>query len=190
MKTKQNIAIFASYNGSSLDNLYSLCKDNKLSASIELIITNNTCANILNKAKKYNIDNYIINSNNTNNINKKILKLLKNYDIDYVLLMGYMKKVSSDITKQYKIINTHPALLPSYGGIGMFGRYVHDAVIKNKEQYSGVTVHYVNENYDEGEIIIQEKILLDTDETVNSLEIKIKNLEKLLIIKALKLCLK
>ena len=190
MKTKQNIAIFASYNASSLDSLYTSCKSDELNASIKLVITNNTDANVLNKAKNYAINSYVINTSNTKNVDERILMLLKEYNIDYIILMGYMKRISKSITEQYKIINTHPSLLPAYGGAGMYGKYVHEAVIKNNEKISGVTVHYVNENYDDGKIILQEKLVLNENESVESLENKIKQLEQVTLVKALKICLK
>ena len=190
MKKTQRIAIFASHNASSLDGVYGACIKNEINASIELIITNNTNANVLNKANKYNIDSYVINSSNSDDIDFDVLSYLKKYDIDYIILMGYMKKISSILTSKYKIINTHPSLLPKYGGVGMYGRFVHEAVIKNNETQSGISIHFVNENYDEGEIILQEKISLDKNENIDSLESKIKELEQKSIITALKICLK
>ena len=98
-----------------------------------------------------------------------------------------MKKIESNLLNAFpnKIINTHPALLPSiYGGKGMYGRFVHEAVIKNKEKKSGVTIHYVNEVYDEGEIILTKELELDNNETVDSLEDKIKELESIAIVEA------
>jgi len=95
-----------------------------------------------------------------------------------------MKKISPFLANNFKIINSHPALLPKYGGAGMYGRFVHEAVIKNKEKISGVTIHEVNENYDEGKIILQKTLSLQSDESVNSLESKIKNLEQEAIVEA------
>jgi phosphoribosylglycinamide formyltransferase-1 len=100
-----------------------------------------------------------------------------------------MKKVPLKVTNNFKIINSHPALLPNYGGAGMYGRYVHEAVIKNQEKMSGVTIHEVNENYDEGEIILQKSLTLCENETVESLEKKIKALEKSTIVEGLQKCL-
>jgi phosphoribosylglycinamide formyltransferase-1 len=100
-----------------------------------------------------------------------------------------MKKISSNLANNYNIINSHPALLPSYGGKGMYGRFVHEAVIENKEKQSGVTVHHVNENYDEGAIILQKSISISVGETAESLESRIKLLEQEAIIEALEICL-
>ena len=190
MNKINNIAIFASKNASNLEPIYNAINNNILNAKIKLLLSNNTNAPAIQKAKKLNINTSIINSKNSNNIAQDIYNELIKYDCKYIVLSGYMKKLDSLITNNFIVINTHPALLPSYGGEGMYGRYVHEAVIKNNEQYSGTTVHYVNENYDEGKIILQEKIKLHKDETIDTLEEKVKNLEKIAIIKALKLCLK
>ena len=190
MNKKNKIAIFASKNASNLEPIYNAIKENILNANIVLLLSNNTNAPALQKAKELGINTIVINSKNSNNIAQDIYDELIKYDSKYIILSGYMKKLDSLITNNFIVINTHPALLPSYGGAGMYGKYVHEAVIKNNEQYSGTTVHYVNENYDEGKIILQEKIELEQNETVDTLELKIKELEKIAIIKALKLCLK
>ena len=190
MNTKNNIAIFASKNASNLEPIYQAIKQNIINANIVLLISNNTNAPALLKAEQLNINSKVINSKNSSNISQDIYNELTKYSCNYIVLSGYMKKLDSLITNNFIVLNTHPALLPAYGGVGMYGRYVHEVVIKNKEQYSGTTVHYVNENYDDGKIILQEKIQLEKNETVDSLEQKIKDLEKIAIIKALKLCLK
>jgi phosphoribosylglycinamide formyltransferase-1 len=190
MNKKNNIAIFASANASNLLPIYEAIKNNVLNANITLLITNNKNAPAILKARKLNIPTKIINDKTSLNVSQDIYNELFLNNCKYVVLSGYMKKLDSIITNNFTVINSHPSLLPSYGGIGMYGRYVHEAVIKNKEKYSGTTIHYVNKNYDEGEIILQEKILLDFNETIDTLEFKIKNLEKELIIKALKQCLK
>ncbi len=108
------------------------------------------------------------------------------FKIDYIFLSGYMKKIEKNLLKEFpnKIINSHPALLPKFGGSGMYGRFVHEAVIKAKEKESGCTIHYVNENYDEGEYILQKSISLLQDEKVETLEEKIKELEKAAVVEA------
>jgi len=190
MNKKNNIAIFASANASNLEPIYNAIKENIINANINLLLSNNTNAPALQKAKDLGINTIAINSKNSTNISQDIYNELIKYNCKYIVLSGYMKKLDKLITSNFIVLNSHPALLPKYGGEGMYGRYVHEAVIKNNEQYSGTTIHYVNENYDEGKIILQEKILLDNNETIDTLELKIKELEKIAIIKALKLCLK
>jgi len=178
------IAILASYNGSGFEALYDASKSKRLDIEIVVIISNNTDAKILQKANLYNIDNFIVNKNLYDDVDSKIEQLLQEYKCDYIFLSGYMKKISPFLANNFKIINSHPALLPKYGGAGMYGRFVHEAVIKNKEKISGVTIHEVNENYDEGKIILQKTLSLQSDESVNSLESKIKNLEQEAIVEA------
>lgn len=185
----KKIGILASYNGSGFETIQKAILEKKLNAKVVVIITNNTNAGVLQKAESYNIPHFIINDKRypEQNIDDKISRLLVEFGCDYIFLSGYMKKIGLDILNAFpnKIINTHPAILPSiYGGKGMYGRFVHEAVIKNGEKKSGVTIHYVNEVYDEGEKILVKEIELDKNETVDSLENKIKNLESIAIIEA------
>jgi len=185
-----NIAILASYNGSGFDTLYQASKNGILDINIKLVISNNTNAVALEKAQAYNINSYIVNATTDTNVDEKIYTLLKEHKCKYVFLSGYMKKISSKITNNFKVINSHPSLLPKYGGQGMYGRYVHEAVVKNNEKVSGVTVHEVNEKYDDGKIILQKQLHLADGETPQTLEQKIKELEKSTIVESFIQCLK
>ncbi|MEV9528086.1 phosphoribosylglycinamide formyltransferase [Aliarcobacter butzleri] len=185
------IGILASYNGSGFETIQKAIENKILDAKVVVVITNNTNAGVLEKAESYDIPYFIINDKRYpgQDIDNKITRLLLEFGCDYIFLSGYMKKIESKLLKAYpnKIINTHPAILPSiYGGVGMYGRFVHEAVIKNGEKESGVTIHFVNEVYDEGEKILVKKLKLEENETVDTLEEKIKNLEKEAIIEAFK----
>ncbi len=185
------IGILASYNGSGFETIQKAIENKILDAKVVVVITNNTNAGVLEKAESYNIPYFIINDKRYPglDIDDKITRLLLEFGCDYIFLSGYMKKIESKLLKAYpnKIINTHPAILPSiYGGVGMYGRFVHEAVIKNSEKESGVTIHFVNEVYDEGEKILVKKLKLEENETVDTLEEKIKNLEKEAIVEAFK----
>ena len=185
------IGILASYNGSGFETIQKAIENKILDAKVVVVITNNTNAGVLEKAESYNIPYFIINDKRYpgQDIDDKITRLLLEFGCDYIFLSGYMKKIESKLLKAYpnKIINTHPAILPSiYGGVGMYGRFVHEAVIKNSEKESGVTIHFVNEVYDEGEKILVKKLKLEENETVDTLEEKIKNLEKEAIVEAFK----
>ncbi|MCT7619626.1 phosphoribosylglycinamide formyltransferase [Aliarcobacter butzleri] len=185
------IGILASYNGSGFETIQKAIENKILDAKVVVVITNNTNAGVLEKAESYDIPYFIINDKRYPglDIDDKITRLLLEFGCDYIFLSGYMKKIESKLLKAYpnKIINTHPAILPSiYGGVGMYGRFVHEAVIKNGEKESGVTIHFVNEVYDEGEKILVKKLKLEENETVDTLEEKIKNLEKEAIIEAFK----
>ena len=186
----KRLAILASYNGTILEPILEAVKHKKLPLGVALIISNNTNAAVLKKAKKYNIAHALINTQITKDPDSALFDILKKESIDIVLLAGYMKKIPASLTQNFFILNSHPALLPSYGGKGMYGRHVHEAVINNREKESGVTLHRVNEAYDEGAIILQKSCLVSEDETVESLEAKVKQLEKKAVIEALELCLK
>ena len=181
----KRIALFASHNGSVFESIYKYTQNSN--HSIELIITNNSDANVLSKAKQYNINAHVVNNKTDENPTQKILDLLKQHNCNLIILAGYMKMIPKELTDNYTIINSHPALLPSYGGKGMYGRNVHEAVIANKEKISGVTIHFVNEVYDDGEIILQKSLELSENETVESLEQKIKELEQSVMIEAINL---
>jgi len=189
--TLKKIGILASYNGSGFETIQEAIQKGVLKAKVGVIITNNSDAKVLQKAKKYNIKSFVINSKlfPNENLDLKITQILKDFSCDYIFLSGYMKKIEKNLLKTFsnKIINTHPAILPSiYGGKGMYGHFVHEAVIKNSEKKSGVTIHYVNENYDEGEKILVKELILDENETAETLENRIKELEKIAIVEALK----
>jgi len=181
------IAILSSHNGSGFDTLFHAQKE--LNISIEVLISNNTDAKSLQKAKSRNIETHIINAKTSDTPDLKILEILKMKQCKFVFLSGYMKKLSAEITKHFTVINSHPSLLPKYGGKGMYGRHVHEAVIHNKESKSGCTLHYVNEVYDEGKIILQNTLILTPNEDVDSLETKIKELERTTILEGFKRCL-
>lgn len=185
----KKIGILASYNGSGFETIQKAIIEKKLNAKVIVVITNNTNAGVLEKAESYNIPYFIINDKRYpgQDIDDKIARLLTEFDCDYIFLSGYMKKIGSKLLSVFpnKIINTHPALLPSiYGGVGMYGRFVHEAVIKNAEKKSGVTIHYIDEVYDEGEIILTKELEIAQNETVDSLENKIKELESIAIVEA------
>ena len=161
-----NIAFFASGNGSNMQAIIDSCKFSDLPIIPSLVISNNSSAYALERAKNENIPNIHISSKNLQNKNSEseaILSALAKYNIDLIVLAGYMKKISSDILSKYnnKIINIHPTLLPKYGGEGMYGMNVHNAVFSAKEQYSGASVHFVTEKYDEGKVILQEQINIE-----------------------------
>lgn len=183
----KRVGILASHNGSTFKALQEAILHNELSGyEIVVVITNNKDANVIKSAIKYNIAHFTINSSTSKEPDLEILNKLQEYQCDIVLLSGYMKLLSSDIVKNYKIINSHPSLLPKFGGKGMYGLAVHQAVIDSKESQSGVSFHLVNEKYDDGKILLQESIKLDKNEDAASLEAKIKELEKASVVKLFK----
>ena len=190
----KRIGILSSHNGSGFDAIQKACENNELDAQVILVISNNSTAQVLQKAQSKNIPNFIVNAKKfpDENLDKKITDMMSEFKVDYIFLSGYMKKIEENLVKTFenRIINSHPALLPKFGGKGMYGTNVHKAVIENGEKKSGCTVHFVNENYDEGKFILQNEITLEENETVESLEEKIKKLETITIIESLKTVIK
>ena len=182
----KKLGILASHNGSGFSAIYKATLERELDFQITLVISNNTNAVALQNAKKYNLNNSLVNSKTDEHPDEKIYSLLKEYKCEYIFLSGYMKKLSSKIINEFKVLNSHPSLLPKYGGSGMYGKFVHEAVIKNAERESGVTIHEVSENYDEGKILLQKKLTLSQGESVDSLELKVKQLERSAIVEVLK----
>jgi len=186
----KKIGILSSHNGSGYVTLDDACKEKKLKAEIAIVISNNSDAHVLKIAEDRNTPNFVINKNlfPNDNLDEKITKLLVEYKCDYIFLSGYMKKLESVLIKTFenKIINSHPALLPKFGGKGMYGRFVHEAVIDANEKKSGVTIHFVNEEYDEGDFILQNTIDIEDGCSVELLEQDIKKLESTSIVEAFK----
>ncbi len=175
----KRVGVLASYNGSTFKVLQEAILSKKLSGfEVVVVISNNSTSAVLESAKNYGIDSFVINAANSTNPNEAIDSLLQQYGCDLVLLSGYMKKLSKSLVQKYFIINSHPALLPNYGGEGMYGRFVHEAIIKNKENRSGMTFHKIDEEYDKGEILLQKSFELSGDESVDTLEQKVKKLEQ------------
>jgi phosphoribosylglycinamide formyltransferase 1 len=191
VKKIKKIGILASYNGSGFETIQNAINDGILDAKVSVIITNNSNAGVLQKAEKYNINSFVVNKNlfPNDNLDLKITNILKSYECDYIFLSGFMKKIEENLLKTFpkRVINTHPAILPSiYGGAGMYGSFVHEAVVKNGEKKSGCTIHFIDENYDEGETILIKELELRKNETAQSLENRIKELEKIAIVEAFK----
>jgi phosphoribosylglycinamide formyltransferase-1 len=173
------IAIFASGNGTNAENIISHLKTiSNVEISVSLIVTDKENAGIHEVAFTKNIPIFVIPKSDIN-VGAEILKHLKKHQIEFIVLAGYLKKIPTIILQAYEqnIINIHPALLPKYGGKGMYGKHVHEAVIENKESESGITIHYVDEIYDNGEIILQEKCNVLSTDTSETLGEKIHQLE-------------
>jgi len=166
---KIKVAIFASGKGTNAQKIIDYFRINP-DISISLIVCNKSNAGVLSIASKENIPSLIIG--------KDFSEFNVGY-VDFIVLAGFLWKIPNNIIKYFpnKIINIHPSLLPKYGGIGMYGNFVHKAVIDNNEIESGITIHYVNNEYDKGDIIYQKRCLIDKNDTIKSLSTKIQNLE-------------
>ena len=166
----KNLAVLVSGGGSNLQSIIDETKNGILKdiARVVIVISNNPSAYGLERAKKENIKSVALDYKDMDkkNYDEQLYKLIKESGADLICLAGYLKKVPDTIVKEYKskILNIHPALLPKFGGKGMYGHFVHEAVVKAKEKKTGPTVHYVDENYDTGSIILQKEVpVYETD---------------------------
>ena len=177
MKNKnKNIVVFASGSGSNAVKIYEYFSGLN-NVNIASLYCNNPNAKVLERFKSFNIDTVLFSKDDLKS--NTILNSLKKVNPDLIVLAGFLLKIPKDITNFFKnkIINIHPALLPLYGGKGMYGENIHKAVIKNKDKMSGLTIHYVNDKYDDGAIIFQKTIRLEPCETPLSLSKKILDQE-------------
>ena len=173
----KRIALFASGNGSNAEKII-LHFLNSVEINVALIVSSNADAFILKRAKRHNIPSLVLDRiefKKTDNL----LTNLNKYQIDFIVLAGFLWLVPKYLIRAFPklIINIHPALLPKYGGKGMYGMNIHRAVIDAKETESGITIHYVNEEYDEGIIIFQKSCTIDAKDTPDALAKKILLLE-------------
>ena len=173
----KNVAIFASGSGSNAENI---CKYFKNSSDIAVVLigTNNENADVVKRAKKLDIPLFVFTKSELEKFSE-LQSVLGKSKVDFIVLAGFLLKIPEKMVEIYpdKIINIHPALLPKYGGKGMYGGRVHKAVLENKESESGITIHFVNNKYDEGKIIFQRKCAVDKEDTPESLANKLHKLE-------------
>jgi phosphoribosylglycinamide formyltransferase-1 len=174
---KKKIILFASGSGSNVENIirYFQARPNIV---ITTVLTNNREAKVIERCNNLNISILYFNKY-AFSASDVVLKLLKALEPDLIVLAGFLLKVPADLIAHFpkKIINIHPALLPKYGGKGMYGSHVHEAVARNKDPETGITVHYVNENYDEGAIIFQKSISLTPADNASAIAEKVHRLE-------------
>jgi phosphoribosylglycinamide formyltransferase-1 len=172
----KNVALFASGSGSNVENIIQYFLNDK-EIAFPVIVSNKKEAYVHERAKKLQVPSYFFGREDFED--GSVLELLRKNEIDFVVLAGFLLKVPENILKAYpdRIINIHPALLPKFGGKGMYGSRVHEAVVANKEKESGITIHFVNENYDEGRIIFQAKCEVFATDTADDVAAKVHALE-------------
>jgi phosphoribosylglycinamide formyltransferase 1 len=173
----KKIALFASGNGSNVENIVRHFNATK-TANVVLILSNNRQAYVLQRANNLGIPSIVFGREEFNDPNA-VLKILNEHDLDLIVLAGFLWLVPEFIVKAFpgKILNIHPALLPKYGGKGMYGDKVHQAVIVNGEKESGISIHKVSPIYDDGQIVFQAKCRLEKNESPESLAEKVHALE-------------
>lgn len=172
------IAIFASGNGSNAARLTHYFNSNVGSITIDCFVTNKKKAGIYDVAQKLAVPLFYFENQDFEKV-EKLLSFLKSRGVNWIVLAGFLRKIPSDLIREYegRIINLHPSLLPKFGGKGMYGKYVHQAVLENEESESGISIHLVNEEFDKGRILFQQNCLIEVGEDVASLTKKIQALE-------------
>ena len=188
--SREKIAVFSSGEGSTMTKIHEACQRGNLPAEILLIISNKAHSGAIERAKRHAIDSYLFDTGNNEDTIKTesdLVGLLKQSKIDWILLLGYTKKIGSELLAAFnnRIINTHPSLLPKYGGKGFYGRKIHEAVLASGDILTGATVHLVNEEYDSGEILSQIDVPVLPNDSATTLEARVKKTEKAHLIKVL-----
>jgi len=173
------LAFLASHNGSAARAIALACDAGKLTAQPVLLLSNNADAKALHWAKELKLKPVIINAKNAADPDQVIADLLSDHHIDLVICSGYMKLIGPKTiaAAHGAILNVHPALLPKYGGKGMYGRHVHQAVYDAKDKETGITIHLVDSEYDRGRILAQKRIPVDDGDSVEVIEEKVKSAE-------------
>ncbi len=189
---KARIAVFASGGGSNFQALADAAEEGFLSAAFVLVVTDRADAGVRDRATTLEVPSVVIRRQDFEDETEyvsKLLALLESYGVEFIVLAGYMKMIPSDIVRQFRhrMTNIHPALLPSFGGKGMYGRRVHEAVLAHGVRWTGATVHLVDEEYDTGPIILQEPVPVQQDDTVEQLAARVLEVEHRLYPKAVRL---
>jgi phosphoribosylglycinamide formyltransferase-1 len=174
MRTKR-IALFASGSGTNAQKIIEYFSDNE-KIVIDSLWSNNPNAYVLQRASGFGIETYIFTREELNTTDS-VIKKLKGKGIDYIVLAGFLWLIPKSLIQNFTIINIHPALLPKYGGKGMYGMRVHEAVVKNKDTETGISIHFVNEKYDEGKLIFQAKCEVLPTDTPDEVANKVHQLE-------------
>ena len=173
----KNIAIFASGEGTNAEKILEHFRGNK-NIRVAIIMSNCADANVLEKAKKFGVEYFVFGKNDFYE-SDAVLNKLNSLHLDLIVLAGFLWLIPKKLIESFpkKIINIHPALLPKHGGKGMYGIKVHESVLANKENETGITIHYVNEHFDEGKIIFQAKCEVEKNDTAETLADKVHELE-------------
>lgn len=176
----KRIAIFASGNGSNAENVINYFQQCRCGGEVALVVCNKPDAAVLDRAARLGVDARVMPRADINDVDK-MTALLDEYGIDVIVLAGFLLMVPSFLIERYRhrIVNIHPSLLPKYGGKGMYGRHIHEAVVAAGEKETGITVHFVSEGCDEGEVIFQASVPVAENDTPADVEAKIHELERL-----------
>jgi formyltetrahydrofolate-dependent phosphoribosylglycinamide formyltransferase len=190
--SKLALGVFASGRGSNFQAILKAIQEGRLDAEIKLLLSNNPEAGAIKTAKENEIPTAVVSSRHfpeRDHFIDTILSTLKQHEIELVVLAGYMKKIPLEVISAYRnrIVNIHPALLPSFGGKGMYGQHVHEAVLKQGCKVTGVTVHVVDEVYDHGPIVAQRCVPVEENDTAETLAARVLKVEHQLFPEVLQL---
>lgn len=185
------LGFLVSGRGSNMQAIIAACENGELAATPVVVISNNASARALNIARNHHIPAIHLSSAthpDPAELDQIITKTLQQYGVDLVILAGYMKKAGAKLLQAYhnRVLNIHPSLLPRYGGKGMYGKHVHEAVLRSGDTTTGVTVHLVNEHYDQGRILAQKSIPVLQDDTADSLARRVLEVEHELYVTVLR----
>jgi len=189
------IAFFASGSGSTFQQLVESVRLENLPAEPALLLCSNRKAFVLDRAQQLGIVSEIVSRKdylNTSEHGEALLSVLQKHNCDFIFLCGYMELVPPQVVAafRHRIVNIHPALLPAFGGKGMYGHHVHEAVLAYGSKITGATVHFVDEEYDHGPIIAQQAVMVNPDDTPETLAARVQNIEKSLYVGALRILAK
>lgn len=174
-----NIAVFASGSGSNAQRIMEFFQDRD-DVKVKILLSNNPSAFALERAKRFDVPTHVFSREEFTK-SDKVVNILRENKVNWIILAGFLWLIPDNLIKEYpcRILNIHPALLPKYGGKGMYGMNVHQAVLEAGESESGISIHYVDENYDEGEVVFQANCMVEEGDTAETLAEKIHKLEHL-----------
>ena len=186
------LAVFASGGGTNFQAILDAAAEGALSAEVVVCISNTPDAGALSRARKHNVPTAVLQPSSFDGptaFGDALLDELRQYDVEFVALAGYMVKIPPNVVAAYRnrMTNVHPALLPAFGGKGMYGHHVHEAVLECGAHWSGATVHLVTEEYDQGPIVLQEPVPVYPDDNAATLAERVKSVEHALYPEALRL---
>lgn len=185
-KVARRLAVLASGSGTTLQAIIDAITSNVLEDTIAIVISDKTDAFALKRAQTAGIESYVLQATTAKERDEEMDELLKKSDVDLVVLAGYLKLIGPKVLGDFTVINTHPSLLPKYGGKGMHGMHVHQAVVDNHEKESGVTLHFVNAEYDRGQVIWQTHVPVFPEDTADDVSTRVQAVEKTQLVSMLK----
>ena len=187
MKRKvRTLAVLASGSGTTLQAIIDAIKSDILDTNISIVVSDKAKAFALKRAQRAGIQTHVLQATTAEERNEELNEILKKSEVDLVVLAGYLKLVGPNVLHDFTVINTHPSLLPKYGGKGMHGMHVHQAVVDNHEKESGVTLHFVNEEYDKGQIIWQTHVPVYSEDTADDVSTRVQAAEKTQLVSILR----